>query len=67
MLAERIRKAIEDFEIYNETEKINVKITISIGVSNLLQRNLKALEIIAEADKAMYKAKETRNAVTMLP
>lgn len=66
MLAERIRKAIEDFEIYNETEKINVKITISIGVANLLQRNLKALELINEADKAMYKAKETRNAVAML-
>jgi diguanylate cyclase (GGDEF)-like protein len=67
MLAERIRKAIEDFEIYNATEKINVKITISIGVANLMQRNLKALELIAEADKAMYKAKETRNAVAMLP
>jgi len=67
MLAERIRKTIEDFQIYNETEKINVKITISIGVANLLQRNLKALELINEADKAMYKAKETRNAVAMLP
>jgi diguanylate cyclase (GGDEF)-like protein len=67
MLAERIRKAIEDFEIYNETEKINVKITISIGIANLLQRNLKALDLIAEADKAMYKAKETRNAVAMFP
>jgi diguanylate cyclase len=66
-LAERIRKAIETFEIFNEEENIIIKVTISIGVENLHKRHLSAVEFVHRVDKALYKAKETRNTVAMLP
>ena len=65
-LAERIRKSIEVHEIANEDDSISTKITISIGVVILNQRNMTVSELINEVDKALYKAKETRNTVAML-
>jgi len=62
-LAERIRKTVESHNIYNAEENISIKMTISIGIANLQQRELSALELVNEADKALYKAKETRNTV----
>jgi diguanylate cyclase (GGDEF)-like protein len=65
MLAERIRKAIESFEIYNEEKNIGINITISIGVANLNRTKLSAAELIKNSDVALYKAKVTRNAVAV--
>ena len=62
-LAERIRKSVESHNIYNAEENLSIKMTISIGIANLQQRELSALELVNEADKALYKAKETRNTV----
>ncbi len=62
--AERIRKAIEEFDFpYKENQP--VKATISIGIASLKVANPQtAQELIAFADKALYKAKETgRNKV----
>jgi diguanylate cyclase (GGDEF)-like protein len=66
-LAERIRRAIETFEIYNDENNITVRVTISIGIENLRKRNLSAIEFVHNVDKALYKAKETRNTVAVLP
>jgi diguanylate cyclase (GGDEF)-like protein len=66
MLAERIRKMIEFYDIYNEDGSISTKMTISIGISNLQKRRISALEMVSDADKALYIAKETRNAVAVL-
>lgn len=62
--AERIRKAIEEFNFpYKENQP--VKATISIGIASLKVANPQtAQELIAFADKALYEAKETgRNKV----
>jgi diguanylate cyclase (GGDEF)-like protein len=67
VLAERIRSSIESFEIYNQERNIAIKITISIGIANLHNKKIAALEFVDKADKALYKAKETRNAVALLP
>ena len=60
-LAERIRMTIESCNIYNADLNANIKMTISIGIANLQKRNISAQELVKEADKALYKAKETRN------
>jgi diguanylate cyclase (GGDEF)-like protein len=66
MLAERIRKMVESYDIYNDDGSINAQITISIGISNLQKRRITAMEMVNDADKALYKAKETRNTVAVL-
>jgi diguanylate cyclase (GGDEF)-like protein len=65
MLAERIRKAIESFEIYNEEKNLGIHMTISIGVANMGKKRMFASELVSNADKALYKAKITRNAVAV--
>lgn len=65
MVAERIRQSMESYEIYNEKENINIKITISIGVTSLRHRKITGLDLINKADQALYKAKETRNAAIL--
>jgi len=62
-LAERIRRTIESHNIYNAEHHISINMTISIGIANLQKRNISALELVKEADKALYEAKKTRNAV----
>lgn len=67
--AERLRKAIEEFNFPYQEDK-NLKATISIGIASLKQTNaLTPEELIAFADKALYQAKETgRNKVcTFIP
>jgi len=64
-IAERIRKAVEDGEIYNEENGIPVKITISIGVSSLNFSTVSAKELLDNADKALYNAKIKRNMVSV--
>ncbi|GAB4270725.1 MAG: hypothetical protein Kow0029_07750 [Candidatus Rifleibacteriota bacterium] len=66
IVAERIKKAIEGSE-YNYRDKV-MKVTVSIGASALHNRQISTEELIEEADKALYKAKENgRNQVRIAP
>ncbi|MDR0518219.1 MAG: sensor domain-containing diguanylate cyclase [Fibromonadaceae bacterium] len=62
--AERIRKAVED-EVVLTSNGEETKVTVSIGVSTLIpQKDLKPNQLVEEADKALYQAKESgRNRV----
>ena len=57
MVAERIRKAVENLEIV--TNGLSIDVTISIGVTchHTLTDKKDKSEIISEADKALYKSK----------
>jgi diguanylate cyclase (GGDEF)-like protein len=57
LVAERIRKTIEDFIFDKGTN--NLKITVSIGVSACPVNGNTAHALVASADRALYKAKET--------
>jgi len=57
LVAERIRKTVEDFIFDKETK--NLKITVSIGVSACPVNANTARALLASADHALYKAKET--------
>ncbi|HEY9070734.1 MAG TPA: diguanylate cyclase [Candidatus Ozemobacteraceae bacterium] len=62
IVAERIRRAIADAAYTTEGNSLNV--TVSIGVTSLRDRCLTMEALIAECDKALYKAKaEGRNRV----
>jgi diguanylate cyclase (GGDEF)-like protein len=65
-IAERIRAAVEKNEIFNEERKMPIKITVSIGVSDLNTLDAAgAQDLLEHADKALYVAKETRNRVAL--
>jgi len=64
-IARRIRKAVEDNEIFNEEMDIPIKITISIGVSGLNNLLTNPKELISNADEALYNAKVKRNMVSL--
>jgi diguanylate cyclase (GGDEF)-like protein len=66
MVAERIRKAVENFELRQAENGVAVKLTVSIGVANLGRKRMSAKELVSASDKALYKAKETRNAVALI-
>jgi len=63
-IAERVRTAVEDSNIYNEEQNTPVKMTVSIGVAHLNRPNLSVQEFLESADKALYTAKKTRNSVS---
>lgn len=65
MLAEQIRKKVENKVVICEGEKINC--TISLGVASLIpSEDLDPTDLIKLADQAMYKAKGNgRNQVIM--
>lgn len=54
---ERIRKAVEEQYFEGEEEQPNGSITISLGVATCINNSLSHEELIKEADKALYKAK----------
>jgi len=62
-IAERIRQAVGESELFNEEKNVFVKMTISIGIANLKDSAISAQEFIERADKALYAAKVTRNCV----
>ena len=66
-IAERIRRAIEESEIFNEEQGIPIKVTISIGIANLAHSAsaLSVTDFIDQADKALYAAKKSRNCVSV--
>jgi diguanylate cyclase (GGDEF)-like protein len=61
-LAERVRAAVEaaEFEVAPGT---SVRCTISVGLAFAPQNGTEVAELLRQADKAMYRAKQTRNAV----
>ncbi|MDR2870378.1 MAG: diguanylate cyclase [Deferribacteraceae bacterium] len=64
VLAERIRKSIENRQVFDRERNLQVPITISIGgVSVNWQEEVEPSRLIEQSDVALYKAKETRNAV----
>ncbi len=59
---ERIRKKIEDYDF--KIEDISVKVTVSVGIASILEKSENHEELMNNADKALYKAKQTgRNKV----
>jgi diguanylate cyclase (GGDEF)-like protein len=56
VIAERIRKKIEDYEFV--AHDLSIHLTISLGVANCPKHTLTAAGLIKKADAAMYRAKE---------
>jgi diguanylate cyclase (GGDEF)-like protein len=59
IVGERVRKAIEETYFEGEEEQPLGSVTVSIGIATCLNNSLDHQELIKEADKALYKAKET--------
>ena len=66
LVAERIRKSVEDFDFFYQNE--HMKVTLSVGVSEFsVDENpvTNAKELVDQADKALYYSKRTgRNKVS---
>ncbi|GAB4511652.1 MAG: hypothetical protein Tsb0026_14860 [Sulfuricaulis sp.] len=65
LLAERLRTAVEAMGYAHPTSKISCNVTVSIGVASLVPAGQQTSdELIAMADRALYRAKQTgRNRV----
>jgi diguanylate cyclase len=64
-IAERLRKKVETHK-FNSFDKVNLNITISIGVSTYPDTTNKIDDLLEDADKALYEAKRTgRNKVVL--
>jgi diguanylate cyclase (GGDEF)-like protein len=62
VIAERIRKKIEDYEFV--AQNLTIHLTVSLGVANCPKHALTAEGLIKKADAAMYRAKElSRNSI----
>jgi diguanylate cyclase (GGDEF)-like protein len=58
LIAERLRKGIEDIEIIAEPET-RIPLTVSIGVTRHRSVNETLPELMDRSDQALYQAKET--------
>jgi diguanylate cyclase (GGDEF)-like protein len=56
VIAERIRKKVEDYEFV--AQDLSIHLTISLGIANCPKHTLTAEGLIKKADAAMYRAKE---------
>ncbi len=56
IIAERIRKKVEEFEFV--AQNLSIRLTVSLGVANCPKHTLTAEGLIKKADAAMYRAKE---------
>jgi diguanylate cyclase (GGDEF)-like protein len=56
VIAERIRKKVEDYEF--TAQNLSIRLTVSLGVANCPKHTLTAEGLIKKADAAMYRAKE---------
>lgn len=62
VIAERIRQRVEEYEF--TANNLNIRLTVSLGVSNCPKHTLSAEGLIKKADAAMYRAKEiSRNSI----
>jgi diguanylate cyclase (GGDEF) domain len=64
LMLERIRYSVEALKVRNPETGEDIGVTISIGAS-YLGANQTITEAIEDADKALYQAKENRNAVVI--
>ncbi|KAB3527451.1 PAS domain S-box protein [Alkaliphilus serpentinus] len=66
-VAEQIRIRVEDLKIPNTASKVKPYVTVSIGVASVIASSfLKSEDLIKNADKALYNAKESgRNKVEL--
>jgi diguanylate cyclase (GGDEF)-like protein len=63
-ISERFRRRIESHKFENAHRQPNKKLTISIGLASYPENAGTAFEVIEQADKALYEAKQTgRNTV----
>jgi two-component system, cell cycle response regulator len=66
VVAERLRRKVEQYEFPGDTAPLHV--TISIGVTEFTEQADAPSEVVREADRAMYQSKEGgRNRVTSSP
>jgi diguanylate cyclase (GGDEF)-like protein len=56
VIAERIRKQVEDYDFV--AQNLNIRLTVSLGIANCPKHTLTAEGLIKKADAAMYRAKE---------
>jgi diguanylate cyclase (GGDEF)-like protein len=56
VIAERIRKKVEDYEFV--AQDLSIHLTVSLGIANCPKHTLTAEGLIKKADAAMYRAKE---------
>jgi len=56
IIAERIRKKVEDHEFF--AKDLSIHLTVSLGIANCPKHTLIAEGLIKKADAAMYRAKE---------
>lgn len=64
LMAERIRKAMENHQFPHKETQPDGKLTVSIGVASLPDDSCQVEELIKMADKALYMAKNSgRNRV----
>jgi diguanylate cyclase (GGDEF)-like protein len=59
VVGERIRKAIQDNYFEGEEDQPLGRVTVSIGIATCLNNTLNDQDLIREADRALYKAKES--------
>jgi len=64
VVAERLREVVEHTKIYNSEHDEHISVTISIGVTQHSSGQT-AQQILMNADKALYDAKKSRNAVAL--
>lgn len=61
LMAEKIRNAIGAFDFHREQEKPGKQVTVSIGGATAGAETNNYMDLISQADAALYHAKETRN------
>ena len=68
-VAEDIRYAVQKLQIAHEASEVNEYVTLSLGVSSIVPtQELSSEDLIANADKALYEAKDKgRNCVVANP
>ena len=66
-LGEQCRAAVESLSLPHTASPINPCVTVSVGVASMIpQRGSQAVDLIAQADQALYHAKKTgRNRVVL--
>jgi diguanylate cyclase (GGDEF)-like protein len=63
--AERVRRAVEAAPVPPGDGRAPVRVTVSVGVASLAPPPRGAKELAGRPDRALYRAKETRNSVVV--
>lgn len=65
LVAERIRQMVEDY-IFLESQGLNIRLTVSIGVASYPEHGINKVELLHLADEAMYRGKFGRKNIVYL-